>query len=116
MDSVGGLLDPTLYRNMLYDNFLKSQLDLADAVLKYVAEFAKFDTDLVEAAHKAADVIIAEIICPVCEGCGQVADSDDQEPWSVWEALPSGSNLALQLGVVKPIPCPACGGKGTSSE
>ncbi len=48
--------------------------------------------------------------CTKCNGEGRVADSDDQEPWSDWENLPPGSDLAVQMGLVKPIPCPECGG------
>ncbi len=46
--------------------------------------------------------------CPKCEGCGQIANSDDGEPWSFWERLPEASNLAVRLGIVRPIPCPLC--------
>jgi hypothetical protein len=50
--------------------------------------------------------------CPKCDGCGRIADSEDGEPWTVWESLPHGSNIAVVLGVVKPIQCPRCGGRG----
>ena len=30
----------------------------------------------------------SEAGCPKCDGCGQVADTEDQEPWSAWAALP----------------------------
>ena len=50
--------------------------------------------------------------CPRCRGCGRIADSADGEPWSMWAELPPPENLAVVLGVVKPIPCPACGGSG----
>lgn len=46
--------------------------------------------------------------CSRCYGCGRIADSDDGEPWSWWETLPWPSNAAVVLGVVRPIPCPAC--------
>jgi len=49
--------------------------------------------------------------CSRCDGCGLIADSDDGEPWTVWEQLPPGSaGMAVRLGLVKPIDCPACGG------
>lgn len=51
-------------------------------------------------------------ICPKCMGEGKVADSTDQEPWSYWAKLPPGSDVAVKLGIVKPIDCPQCGGKG----
>ena len=50
--------------------------------------------------------------CQRCDGCGKVATTDDQEPWSAWLALPVESAQALLLGIVKPITCPGCGGTG----
>ncbi len=50
--------------------------------------------------------------CWKCEGDGKVADSTDQEPWSAWSSLPPGSDIAVRLGIVKPIDCPVCGGSG----
>jgi len=46
--------------------------------------------------------------CSCCDGCGQIADSDDGEPWSQWESLPAGADMAVRLGIVSPIPCPEC--------
>lgn len=51
--------------------------------------------------------------CTRCNGEGKLANSDDREPWSYWESLPPGSDLAVQLGLVRPEPCDACEGKGT---
>lgn len=48
--------------------------------------------------------------CDRCDGCGRVADSDNQEPWTAWEQLPPASGIAVQLGLVNPMPCPACHG------
>lgn len=50
--------------------------------------------------------------CLKCDGCGQVADSQDQEPWSFWMDLPLKSAAAVVLGLVKPITCPTCNGSG----
>jgi hypothetical protein len=50
--------------------------------------------------------------CAKCEGCGKVADTEDQEPWTVWMNLPLRSSLAVLLGLVRPIPCAHCGGEG----
>ena len=50
--------------------------------------------------------------CDRCDGCGRIADSEDGEPWSVWEELPPGSDLAVKMGLVKPLTCPSCGGTG----
>lgn len=57
-----------------------------------------------------------EAACPRCEGCGQIADSEAGEPWLAWENLPTGSNVAVRLGLVKPIRCPACQGTGTARK
>jgi len=54
--------------------------------------------------------------CKRCEGCGKIANTEDGEPWTVWEKLPSPSNLAVQMGLVRPIPCPDCGGTGKKAE
>jgi hypothetical protein len=53
--------------------------------------------------------------CPKCWGEGKVANSDQQEPWSTWAELPPGSDLAVRMGIVRPIPCPMCGGTGVQS-
>lgn len=50
--------------------------------------------------------------CPRCEGCGQLANSDDREPWTAWTSLPYESQIAVRLGLVRPIPCDACAGTG----
>jgi hypothetical protein len=50
--------------------------------------------------------------CARCLGEGRIASSDDGEPWSTWESLPHGSDLAVRLGLVYPIDCPDCGGTG----
>jgi RecJ-like exonuclease len=54
--------------------------------------------------------------CPRCDGCGQIADSDDGEPWTAWTSLPVQSALAVVMGMVKPIPCPECDGAGVVSR
>lgn len=54
--------------------------------------------------------------CPRCEGCKQIASGDEGEPWYVWAELPPPSNLAVVMGVVKPLPCPECGGTGVKKE
>lgn len=74
------------------------------------------------ADHLAREGVIREEPAPVpppppqpcgrCWGEGRIANSDDGEPWSVWESLMPGSDLAVKLGVVRPIPCPACNGSG----
>jgi hypothetical protein len=54
--------------------------------------------------------------CEKCDGCGQVANSDDQEPWTAWLKLPLESSLAVLVGLVKPIECPTCKGTGQSTQ
>lgn len=43
--------------------------------------------------------------CPACEGCGQVADNDQQTPW-----------IHRWPGLLGPLLCPRCGGKGMIFE
>lgn len=50
--------------------------------------------------------------CLRCRGDGRIADSEDGEAWRDWLDLPLGSAMAVTLGLVKPIPCPECGGSG----
>ncbi len=50
--------------------------------------------------------------CQRCEGCGQIANDDEGSPWKRWAALPLESAVAVQMGVIHPVPCPDCGGTG----
>jgi hypothetical protein len=51
--------------------------------------------------------------CPTCLGDGRVAGgTDTRDPWPVWAALPPGSDLAVRIGIVYPVPCPTCDGTG----
>lgn len=50
--------------------------------------------------------------CPKCEGCGKIANDDDGTQWTYWMDLPVKSAHAVIFGIVKPIPCPKCGGTG----
>lgn len=52
--------------------------------------------------------------CERCRGDGRVADTEDQEPWKDWLELPARAATAMLLGLVKPMPCPACNGSGTT--
>jgi hypothetical protein len=52
-------------------------------------------------------------VCRWCAGCGKIADTEDREPWIDWERLPPGADAAVRMGLVKPLPCPECGGTGT---
>jgi hypothetical protein len=50
--------------------------------------------------------------CEHCYGSGKIADDDEKSPWPLWEALEFPENIAVVYGIVKPIPCPTCGGTG----
>jgi hypothetical protein len=54
--------------------------------------------------------------CQKCDGCGKVADTDDQEPWTTWTSLPLHSAIAVVAGLVRPMTCPQCGGSGRAAE
>jgi len=54
--------------------------------------------------------------CQSCDGCGQVADTDNREPWTSWTSLPLESSAAVLIGLVKPETCEDCGGSGTASR
>lgn len=56
------------------------------------------------------DIVEVPVPCPRCEGCGQLASTPDREPWTAWENLPPGSDLAVVAGLVKPIQCDECDG------
>ncbi len=58
---------------------------------------------------------MSEEKCRHCDGRGKVDNNPDyseQAPWSAWENLPPGSDIAVKLGIVKPQDCPDCGGTG----
>lgn len=50
MDSVGGLLDPTLYRQMLHSDNYKRSLASAQAVLRFLGELREIGVNLTNAA------------------------------------------------------------------
>lgn len=54
--------------------------------------------------------------CGKCQGEGRVANSDDQEPWSVWANLRPGEDMAVRVGLVRPMACPRCKGRGVEPE
>ena len=79
-----------------------------------MGETATDETDTVATATSKGTETATK--CPTCDGCGNVADDEDQTPWSFWEALPPGTNAAMVAGLVQPKPCPDCGGIGTAKQ
>lgn len=65
------------------------------------------DVDLVRESDAKAKAT-EPTVCSKCDGERQVADTDDEEPWSAWASLPQGSDAAVRMGLVKPKPCPKC--------
>lgn len=53
---------------------------------------------------------IAEIegTCPTCDGCGQIANDEESTPWRHWQNLPKENQVAIRIGLVRPIDCPDC--------
>jgi len=54
--------------------------------------------------------------CVSCNGEGFTGSDDERAPWSFWESLPPGSDLAVQLGLVTKIECATCSGSGQRTE
>ena len=52
--------------------------------------------------------------CEWCDGCGEVANTTDHEPWTMWLSLELKSSAAVLMGLVRPIPCPKCKGSGVT--
>ena len=51
--------------------------------------------------------------CRRCLGSGKVADSADQEPWTVWrDHKDYWIQRVVAQGLVVPITCPECKGSG----
>lgn len=63
--------------------------------------------------YRAGTTAESVIECLKCDGCGKVANDEEQTPWKYWIDLPVHSAAAILSGVVRPLECPACNGKGT---
>lgn len=50
--------------------------------------------------------------CSRCEGCGQIASDEEGSPWKYWDELPSESKAAVYMGIVYPLTCEDCQGRG----
>lgn len=49
--------------------------------------------------------------CDICDGEKVTDNNDDRAeraPWSFWQELTPPSDMAVRLGLVKPVPCYAC--------
>jgi hypothetical protein len=46
--------------------------------------------------------------CTRCNGDRKIANTERGEPWSAWSSLARGTDGAVRMGFVRPIPCPAC--------
>lgn len=94
-----------------------TNLEIPDELAAQLCELVKdheLDDDSSYPPDRLAALVVAAIprMCRRCEGCGQIADSADGEPWSFWLDLPLRSALAVTAGLVRPISCPDCGGAG----
>ncbi len=50
--------------------------------------------------------------CKLCQGWKRIDNGDEGISWKFWDELPSPSNIAVQMGIIKPIECPHCHGTG----
>lgn len=50
--------------------------------------------------------------CKNCDGCGYVANDEDETPWKFWAELPPEADLSVRMGLVRPFECSKCGGTG----
>lgn len=50
--------------------------------------------------------------CTRCLGWKRIDDGDDGGSWKYWAELVPPQNIAVQLGLVRPIECPHCMGTG----
>ena len=54
--------------------------------------------------------------CTLCEGWKCVDNGEDPVSWKSWAELPAPSNLAVQIGLVRPVVCPRCEGTGIEPQ
>jgi DnaJ-class molecular chaperone len=54
--------------------------------------------------------------CWTCGGEGFTGSDKEHAPWSFWENLPPGSDIAVRLGWVKKIECESCSGTGLRTD
>lgn len=51
-------------------------------------------------------------VCTRCQGWKRIDNGSEGISWKYWAELPAGSDIAVKLGIVKPIECPRCKGSG----
>ena len=90
--------------------------DLAERLDNLATFLAKTGSHAYAELVREAIAALAPTVCSKCDGCGQVANTDAQEPWKSWLELPLQSSAAVLMGLVKPMPCPACSSAGASTH
>lgn len=101
---------------------------LADEMARFSEDYRRCPSSPAREAYRFAAVRLTTLLrepatdatpaeasprkCGRCEGCGQIANDEDGSPWSAWASLPPGSDLAVRMGLVRPIPCPECAAEG----
>lgn len=88
---------------------------LVEEVRRQRSVLDQVDVDTKQIDEKLDRIMVnADMKCQKCDGCGQVANTSDQEPWTRWLDIPFKSATAVMLKIVQPVTCPACGGSGVA--
>jgi|GEM_PF-2924987 len=93
----------------------ESFICLADAVkLQAVADGISLPLQLIPVTDgaKICRQQVSGKKCGACAGCGLVADDEDHTPWLYWAELEPPANIAVVMGLVKPMLCDGCKGAG----
>ena len=97
-----------VFEALAEDDPAKLRAELIQCAAVAVAWAEKIDRD--QAAEPAT-----KTKCHSCDGEGRTdshADASERAPWSFWENLPPGQDIAVRRGWVKPMDCVECGGSG----
>jgi hypothetical protein len=90
--------------------------EVANGAFDHIEDVEAHVTEIRSGGDKLVNYLMdpmKQMPCVRCHGCGRIANSDDGEAWTYWEQLKPGEDLAVRAGIVKPIPCPTCGGSGS---